>query len=768
MRVILTLSVLLCGCDLLPKNYLPCNEYAICDPSTASHFVIGQPDDRTNNYTAGFSNPVGVAISKDGQLFVVDSGQSRVMVWNKIPTRNYQRSDFAMGLDNHSLGVGNLPSVTDVSVNDNKLIAGLASAPASFKIWNPIPRQNRDPDGGWAAPSVTGPQGFRSAGSLWMGGHFYLTDSGNHRVLIWDDLPTTAKDASAVLGQIGLIDNLPNAGGAVSERSLNGPLGAPASDGTQFLVADSGNHRVLVWGAPPVSAADVPQWVLGQSSFSVNAANRGLMMPDANTLRAPNAVAIGGGRIAVSDSGNNRVLLWNALITQNGAPADVALGQVGKVTMMPNSGGISASRMSAPRGVATDGAHVVVADSGNQRVLIWNSWPTQSGAPADVILGQRRESESNSLGSQVTSATFGGPTSSNFSGMANVGPSAVAGNASSFFIADISAHRVLVYAAPPTRITDLPIAVLGQPDFESRNRNQSPTFGAGPKAGTLASPSSVAVEGETVAVADSENHRVLIWRKLPRQNQQPPDVILGQTSPMQGMPGGGMSQPDIGFNYPTGVWLAGGKLYVADSGYNRVLIWNMIPGQNGFSPSAVLGQRDLVTTFVNGCPPGCSGTQANGLNRPLAVAAGSQAIFVCDYNNSRVLVWNTISPTNGQTADLVLGRLQLSEFTPMSSMVDIDQRISRPVALALFHNLLAVLDGDYHRILYYDTTRLKTGVAPLGVRGQPDSFTVTPNTGGLAGERFFRPTGLAALDNALYVSEIGNNRVIALPPLAAP
>lgn len=44
--------------------------------------------------------------------------------------------------------------------------------------------------------------------------------------------------------------------------------------------------------------------------------------------------------------------------------------------------------MYSPRGVFLGENHVVVADSGNHRVLIWHGLPTVDEQPADVVLGQ--------------------------------------------------------------------------------------------------------------------------------------------------------------------------------------------------------------------------------------------------------------------------------------------------------------------------------------------------------------------------------------------
>ena len=48
---------------------------------------------------------------------------------------------------------------------------------------------------------------------------------------------------------------------------------------------------------------------------------------------------------------------------------------------------------------------------------------------------------------------------------------------------------------------------------------------------------------------------------------------------------------------PQGVWIQNGRLYVADTQNNRVLIFNRIPTSNGAAADVVLGQPDF-TTFV--------------------------------------------------------------------------------------------------------------------------------------------------------------------------
>ena len=93
----------------------------------------------------------------------------------------------------------------------------------------------------------------------------------------------------------------------------------------------------------------------------------------------------------------------------------------------------------------------------------------------------------------------------------------------------------------------------------------------------------------------------------------------------------------FGFSSPSGVFLqeyAGAvRLFVADTGNHRVLIWNSIPTSNQQTPNVVLGQADLMGTTANRClSPSCNAT-SNGLNRPTAVAVSDKAIYVCDFGN---------------------------------------------------------------------------------------------------------------------------------------
>ena len=91
-----------------------------------------------------------------------------------------------------------------------------------------------------------------------------------------------------------------------------------------------------------------------------------------------------GKHLLLADTRNNRIPIWNSLPTSN-RPPDLVLGQP---NFYSNAPGTSRDKLRWPVSVATDGQRVIVADTYNHRVLIWNQFPTRNGETADIVLGQ--------------------------------------------------------------------------------------------------------------------------------------------------------------------------------------------------------------------------------------------------------------------------------------------------------------------------------------------------------------------------------------------
>ncbi len=100
---------------------------------------------------------------------------------------------------------------------------------------------------------------------------------------------------------------------------------------------------------------------------------------------------------------------------------------------------------------------------------------------------------------------------------------------------------------------------------------------ASPTESHMYSPRGVWTDGERVIVADSGNHRVLIWHGFPEHDGAPADVVLGQPDFTSEGPAAGAGDTRRGLYLPTGVAVVAGDLVVADAWHHRLLVWDGIP-----------------------------------------------------------------------------------------------------------------------------------------------------------------------------------------------
>jgi hypothetical protein len=204
-------------------------------------------------------------------------------------------------------------------------------------------------------------------------------------------------------------------------------------------------------------------------------------------------------------------------------------------------------------------------------------------------------------------------------------------------VADKSHNRVLVFNGIPGA-NDSPIKVLGQPDLSTCNA------GAVVSGSQLESPTSVASDGTKLLVADYRNNRVLIWNNFSALTSgQTADAVLGQPDMASNIPGISST-----FDSPYYATFSGsGALAVADEENHRVLIWTSIPVcttpstgcSADFGSPVILGQTDGTKNDANGSVGGI--TNAQGLYSPNSVKFnGLNQLIVGDAYNYRFLVFN--------------------------------------------------------------------------------------------------------------------------------
>ena len=343
--------------------------------------------------------------------------------------------------------------------------------------------------------------------------HLVVADSGNHRVMIWHGVPDTDEQpADVVLGQPDGETEGHAAGGRGPERGMHLPTGVLIHDG-RLVVADAWHHRILIWDSVPQTGDIAPDHILGQSDPSSVEVNRGGEC-SASSLYWPFGIGIVGTAFWVADTGNRRVLGWLNGIPDPDQPADVILGQPDPTAHAENRGGdAGACSFRWPHDITGREDLLLVADAGDHRVLGWSPQP-DTDRDADLVVGQPDFISSDEW-------PYGPHTNDRFRF-----PYAVclddSSGAERFAVADTANNRILLWDGMP----DGPLGrgadgtdggtvcrgadyVLAQPDFGSNGENRWTSV----QHNTLCWPYGMSMRGDTLAVSDSGNNRVMLWRK---------------------------------------------------------------------------------------------------------------------------------------------------------------------------------------------------------------------------------------------------------------
>ncbi len=358
-------------------------------------------------------------------LFVADSGNSRVLVYN-APFTTGQSASAALGQ-------------------------------ASFTT-NAVP----DPP---TAASMSMP--FYLA--VDKGGNLYVADISNCRVLQFNPPFTTGMAATLAVGQASGASNLTTGcpsgvtPAPASATNLYSAAGVSIDGGGDLWVSDSGNNRVLKYPAP-ITAGEAATVVLGQTSFGPYSPSV-CTTPSATTLCSPGGLAFdSAGNLWVADTNNHRVLMYPQANLVTGGSATVELGQPNLTSNTSNNGGVSAATLSTPLDLAFDlSGNLWVADTFNNRVLMY----------AQANLGTNGAAASVELGQPAGTAAF----TSNAINNPSIGPSTLGepfslafDSSGRLFVSGLYSNRTLVFAPPFANGINATL-VLGQQDFSTGTPN---------------------------------------------------------------------------------------------------------------------------------------------------------------------------------------------------------------------------------------------------------------------------------------------------------
>lgn len=358
----------------------------------------------------------------------------------------------------------------------------------------------------------------------------------------------------------------------------------------------------------------------------------------------------------------------------NGQAASVVIGQPDFDSFDANQGGSTAANtISSPYAVKIINNNLYIADRDNNRVLGYTTIPTTNNANADFVIGQD---------------SF----TTNTSGYANnqlTNPRAIESGDSQFFIGHAFDARINHWSSIPTSNLSADM-VIGQSDFVSGTIFvcNSDTFVFGLN-------SIIFVDGKLIA-SDLGGNRILIWNTVPTVNGVPPDMVLGQQD-LTHCAANDTDNDNVAeftsssstLDFPKGLWSDGTRLLVADSGNNRVLVWNSFPTSNFQAADLVLGQTDFISNAV------ILGTNAVNF-RPQSVYSNGNQIFISD--DDRVLIWDSWPTSNGAAADRVLGQ---SDLDSGESTLNNDAALSGTGDMFTSNEKLFLSDRQNNRVLIF-------------------------------------------------------------------
>jgi hypothetical protein len=166
-----------------------------------------------------------------------------------------------------------------------------------------------------------------------------------------------------------------NSGRGVDARGMRWPHSVAMAGGSLF-VSDSGNNRVMVWSKMPTQDGAPCDYVLGQADVGASEHNCARYLPDATSLNMPYGCATLGEHLLVTDTANSRLIGFGLADIATGVLADRLSGQPDFQSKGDNRWATPVrDSLCWPYGVTTIGTTAVIADSGNNRVLLWEAAP---------------------------------------------------------------------------------------------------------------------------------------------------------------------------------------------------------------------------------------------------------------------------------------------------------------------------------------------------------------------------------------------------------
>ncbi|RUU12434.1 hypothetical protein EOD10_17260, partial [Mesorhizobium sp. M7A.T.Ca.TU.009.01.3.2] len=145
-------------------------------------------------------------------------------------------------------------------------------------------------------------------------------------------------------------------------------------DNNKILVADAGNNRIMVWNSMPNADGAPCSFVLGQSGFGGNDHNRASYHPNNRALNMPYGMTIRDGTLVCADTANSRLIGYPLDDLRMDSAACGLAAQAGFADKGDNRWRFAArDSVCWPFALTASGNTLAIADTGNNRVLLWEA-----------------------------------------------------------------------------------------------------------------------------------------------------------------------------------------------------------------------------------------------------------------------------------------------------------------------------------------------------------------------------------------------------------
>ncbi|MGC1276406.1 MAG: thioredoxin-like domain-containing protein [Planctomycetaceae bacterium] len=251
-------------------------------------------------------------------------------------------------------------------------------------------------------------------------------------------------------------------------------------------------------------------------------------------------------------------------------------------------------------------------------------------------------------------------------------------------------------------------------------------------------PQGMALDGDTLYVADTENHMIRTVNLGSKQVS-----TLAGTGKQANFREVGGTLDAANLSSPWDVLVHDGVLYVAMAGPHQ--IWSHELGSKRIGSFAGSGREDIID--------GARGKAA--FAQPSGLATDGKALYVCDSEGSAI---RRIPFDDGKAVSTIAGPSDLPNGRSLFTFGDVDAsgkmaRLQHPLGIEFHEDVFYVADSYNHKLKTIHLDR--NGV------GRVETYLGTGEAGaGLDPVQFSEPAGLSIAGDSLFVADTNNHRIV--------